>query len=351
MAEPSLPELVRMFVAGARSSPLYQRLGAALAEQPDTLALLNEAPPTQRHPVLLFAAIHDLLLRGAHHELAGWYPSVTGQPVPDDDPSGALASFAHEYRDEIVALVRTRSTQTNEVGRVGPLAAALATIERPLALVELGCSAGLNLLADRYGRQYLVNGSVVAAAGPADASVVISTDCSRGAPAQVEPVDIVERLGIDLNPIDVSDGAQAAWLEACVWPDEMARVTRLRAALNVARAFPPRLIPGDLIEAVESAAASMTAGHLCLMHSWVFSYLTEAQRIAFGDVVDRFGAQRDLDWIIFEQPSAARGLPFPGEPDPSHSALVRVSYRKGRRHDELLATCHPHGAWMHWVRR
>jgi hypothetical protein len=351
MAEPSLPELVRMFVAGARSSPLYQRLGAALAEQPDTLALLNEAPPTQRHPVLLFAAIHDLLLQGAHHELAGWYPSVTGQSVPDDDPAVALSSFARNYRDEIVAIVRTRSTQTNEVGRVGPLGAALATIERPLALLELGCSAGLNLLVERYRREYLVDGSVVAASGPADAAVVVRTDCSRGAPSHVGPVDIVERLGIDLNPIDVSDDAEAAWLEACVWPDEMARVARLRNALTVARSAPPNLITGDLIETFESAAGSMTTGHLCLMHSWVFSYLTETQRAAFVDRVDQLGAQRDLDWVIFEQPSAANGLPFPGQPDPSHTALVRVSYRSGRREDELLATCHPHGAWMHWVSR
>ena len=142
---------------GAERSPLYERICLAMAGDDEVLELLMRAPLAQRRPSLLLAAIHDLLLGGAAHELAAHYPTVAGERVPRGDPGALALRFCREQREGLTRLLETRSTQTNELNRTAAMLPALVHATpagRSLRLVELGTSAGLNLLVDRYAYRY-----------------------------------------------------------------------------------------------------------------------------------------------------------------------------------------------------
>jgi hypothetical protein len=109
-------------------------------------------------PNVFFGAVHYLLLKGSNHELCEYYSSITARPRTDDDLFRVFSDFCAGSREELTALVRSRLVQTNEVTRCAILAPAFSVVyefggHRPTALVEVGASAGLNLLWDRYRRR------------------------------------------------------------------------------------------------------------------------------------------------------------------------------------------------------
>ncbi|HEY7356232.1 MAG TPA: DUF2332 domain-containing protein, partial [Ktedonobacterales bacterium] len=133
-------------------SPLYARLCRGIASDPQVLTLAAAVPPGQPTPNLLLAAVHYLLLQGIGHPLAAFYPSLTSSPDPSD-AYPAFQSFCLEYASDIRALLLSRRVQTNEVARCACLLPAFELVSRqtaraPLALIEIGASAGLNLLWD-----------------------------------------------------------------------------------------------------------------------------------------------------------------------------------------------------------
>ncbi len=141
------------------SSPLYARFSLGAAEDADVLALAAHARVGQAVPLLFLGAVQFLLLKGARHPLAAFYPSITPTPNLSEDPYPYFRSFCFDYRDDIEKIISTRLVQTNEVRRCTSLLPAFSLVRheaggRPLALVEIGPSAGLNLLWDRYGYAY-----------------------------------------------------------------------------------------------------------------------------------------------------------------------------------------------------
>lgn len=147
----------------APRAPLYVRLSAGVAEDPELCALLDGAPPGQQVPVLLFAAVHDLVLRGDAPDLAASYPTAAGVPLPPETAFASFRAACMDHTDHVRRTVATRSTQTNEVGRCALFLPALAMVTPdvgPLALIDVGASAGLNLLLDRYAYRYTPGGDV-----------------------------------------------------------------------------------------------------------------------------------------------------------------------------------------------
>lgn len=133
-------------------SPLYARLARGIAERPRLLELCEGRRPGQPAPQLLFAAVHSLLLSGYDHPLAAFYPTCADDPTDPRvvDPISAFHSFCLSHESRVRDLVATRRGQTNEVGRSAVLLPAFEHVSRaagrtPLALVEIGASAGLNL--------------------------------------------------------------------------------------------------------------------------------------------------------------------------------------------------------------
>ena len=143
---------------------IYPAISRAVAENDEVLALLDGAPLPQRRPLLLLASVHFLLLSGVEHPLAALYDTVAAVRGTPYDPSGdaavAFADFCHEHRGALEGLIATRTTQTNEVGRCTALLPGLCHVaaqydrNEPLSLLDLGTSAGLNLLFDDYAYAY-----------------------------------------------------------------------------------------------------------------------------------------------------------------------------------------------------
>ncbi|MEI2705483.1 MAG: DUF2332 domain-containing protein [Ilumatobacteraceae bacterium] len=294
----------RFAETSATRSPLYARLAGAAAADHDIVALLHHAPEPQQLPVLLLAAVHDLLLRGAGPQLAAHYPNLTSSPV-GGDPFPAFRAFCRTHGADIVATIGTRHTQTNEVGRCALFLPALAGVgdaEGPLAHVDVGASAGLNLLLPRFHYRYEPGGSV---GGPSPVTLHCAT--RRGPPIPPAMPTISASIGLDLAPVDVHDDDAVRWLEACVWPDQPDRFERLVAAITLAREVGVDVRPGgavdDLAGVVTEAAA---AGHPVITTSWVLNYLTGAQRLPASSPNWIAWARR---WISPGWPPRARRRP------------------------------------------
>ena len=260
----SLAHNFRVFAdADCADEPLYRALSRAIATDDDTLALLMQAPYPQRRPVLLFASVHDLLLAGQEHPLGRFYRSLDVRGF-DPDVTGAPAAFfdfCRAHREALAALLAERSTQTNEIGRSAGLRLALATLgEQPIALVDVGCSAGLNLLVDRYRFEMTLPDGSIVHAGP-NGPIVVPVSIVSGRPDPARPIpSIRQRVGIDREPLDVRDDRDARWLGACVWPSDVARHQRLAAAIALARDAALDVRRGDAVDTIADALDGVAPG-------------------------------------------------------------------------------------------
>lgn len=333
--------------ASTARAPLYRHLSASIAEDPEVAALLNAAPDEQAIPVLLFAAVHHLVLEDPGSPLAAFYPNLTDSPA-DGDPYPEFRRFALAHGDEIREIVRTRHTQTNEVGRCALFLPALGLVADEvgaLSIVDVGTSAGLNLVLDQYSYEFDPGGRVGA---PSAVHLVCST---RGAPPVPATMPVIAgAVGLDAQPIDVHDDDGVRWLEACVWPDQADRFHRLLAAVDLVRQHGVDVRCGDAVSdlapLVREAAA---AGHPVVMNSWVLNYLAQDQRVAYVSTLDEVAKDIDLSWVLAESPAQTAGLPVPTtDPPEDLTILSLVRWRSGVRSVTRLAACHPHGYWMHW---
>ncbi len=339
---------MRRFVGStAGRAPLYARLAAGLAEQPAALAILARAPATHRAPVGLFAAVHDRLLAEPGEELAAWYPNLTDHPRTDD-PVPAFVAFCRAHRDELVELVAGRVPQTNEIGRSALLLVGLADVASrsgPLAHLDVGASAGLNLLLEHYGYDY----SGHRLGGD---RLVLACEVGGGPGNLPEAIPgFATHQGLDANPVDLTDPDQVRWLEACVWPDQTDRFERLRAAIEIGREQGVSVRRGDAVTDLADALDALGGqGHPVITTSWVLSYLSGRHRADFVAALSERGRRQDLSWVYLEAPAYAPGLPRPASAgDPELTALTVVEWRGGKQSVRQLATCHPHGYTLRWT--
>lgn len=365
------------FAAFARMAdgrlPLYHRLTEAASADDAVAARLLLARPDQRQPVLLLASVHDAVLAGEADELRGWYPSAVAEARPvgrgADDPWPLFREVALAH-DGVERRLRTRATQTNEVGRCAPLLLALDHVartapgappsgRRPLGLVEVGASAGLNLRLDRYGYRFLPAGphgdDQVATVGE-EAPLVL--ECrwrgDRPPPVPADVPHLASRIGVDLEPVDLHARADARWLVACQWPEQEERVHRMRSAIALAHGDLPEVVAGDLVTEVAHLVRAVPLHALpVVVATWVLSYLSADRRAAFLDELLALGRERDLALVFAEQPDQVSGLPVPPRPDgvvdQRPTALVHVAIGPDGMAAERLADQHPHGTWVEWL--
>jgi len=355
--------LARRFRSFARvqfrgRSPLYERLSLGVADDAELLDLAARCRPGQLEPLLLFAAVHLSLADDSAHPLVQWFPTLGGVRHPArDDPLPALRSLCRERRASLEALVATRRVQTNEPTRCAALlpgvVAAGRWAARPLAVVELGASAGLSLRFDRYAYAY----GESSRAGPPGSPVRLTCRLEgAGLPPTGPMPAVARRLGLDASPIDIRDPTGAAWLRALVWPEHLDRARVLDAALVAAAADPPHVRRGDVLDGLAGAADETPRGAtLCVLHSALLPYLSRAERGRLAELVERLGRWRDVAWLSLEGPGllvTPGGAEVDASPDPEGRdcfLLHLATVRRGRAAARLLARAGPHGQWLEWL--
>jgi hypothetical protein len=221
-------------------------------------------------------------------------------------------------------------------GGCGVLLPVLAGLEGPLALVEVGASAGLCLLLDRYRYRY-GHRSV----GEASASVLLDCEVLGPVPVPTRIPEIAWRRGIDVAPIDVTDDEDVRWLEACVWPDQTERIARLRAAVEVARREPPVVEQGDALERTADVVSRAPGeATVVVFHSALMPYLTEGSRRDFEELV----SDLPVTWISNEGAGGVSSLTGPWiEAAGARGAFVVAEG------PTVLGLSDPHGAWLEWI--
>jgi hypothetical protein len=311
-------------------SPQYARLARSIAADEGLLRFIAALPDGQ--PNLFLASVQ--------------YVSGAAEDMPVD--GAQLSEFVGEHGEEIAVLMRSRRTQTNEVGRCAALLPALPT-GTPLAMIEVGASAGLCLLMDQFAYDY---GGV--RLGSPDASVAVTCMPVGSVPIPLPPEmpQIVWRRGLDLSPVDVRDDDDARWLLACVWSDHVGRRGRLQAAIELSRRDPPVVVRGDLVDdlprLIDEAPEAAT---LVILHSAVLPYVAKDCRDRFTAVLARESKKRPIVWLSNEGPGIIPSL------DALAPARDQLRFRVGRGwwddgqvDQELLALAHYHGWDLEWLR-
>ena len=332
---PDIAGLYERFAAieARGSSPVYERLCYAVAEHPGMLKFLATLPLGKRQPNLLLGALRLL-----------------GADV--GDPTAAL-TLAVERADELRAVMMSRSTQTNEPARCAVLLPALALLPEPLAVLEVGASAGLCLRYDAYSYDFRDSERGVvhigAEAGERDGEAGewvgdLTIPCETvGVPLPARVPRIAARLGLDANPLDAADPDVACWLRCLVWPEHTERAERLDAALRSAAMDTPRVVRGLAPQDVPAAAAQLSAAApdatLVIVHSAMVAYLETEQRAEFAATCRALGAHRV--GLEGAQPTADLGVALPADAIAGRFLLTLD--------DAVLGHAHPHGRDLVWT--
>lgn len=297
-------------------SPHYERLTLEVAESAAVLRFLLDLPAPRRQPNLLLGAA----------------TLIAGRPPDIASLMGMVASRA----DELRSVMLQRTTQTNEPARCAVLLPLLAALPQPLALIEVGASAGLCLLPDRYGYDW--GETRIAPVDPA--APVFSCAVTGSAPLPAALPRVVWRTGLDLNPLDVASDEDTAWLDALIWPEQEQRRRDLRAALAVARRDPPRVVRGDLLHDLAPLMAEAPAeATLVVCHTAVLAYVSSPE--ARQRFVDTVRGSRAV-WISNEAPRVFPDIAArTSQPAPHWRFLLAVD-------GEPKAWTGPHGQSLDW---
>lgn len=329
--------------------PLYALIAHAIAGDPELQAVTAPARPGQPPANMLFAAVHDTLLAGADHPLRLYYSHLLkpGETLLDVGPAAfdAFRDFVARHRDAIDPLIASRVTNTNEVRRSTFLRAGYAVIAaesgKPLGLVELGPSAGLNLNWDRYSYAYRLPDGRTLRGGP---DSPLELDCEvrgRGIPpVPAAPPSVVSRVGLELNPVDLGSEADRRWLVALLWPGQTDRIARLQSALSIAAYHPPPILAGDALAALPALLAGTDrAQAIVITHSLVTYQWTDAMREALDAMLLAASLRAPIYRLSAE---------FRVESEWDYPLRLDV-YDAGRVEHRILAGVHHHGAWIEWA--
>jgi hypothetical protein len=299
-------------------SERYERLALAIAGSRELLAFIATLPADRQQPNLFLAAVRH----------------VRGVPESADH----LAAIVREAHARIRAVMLSRTTQTNEPARCAVLLPVLARLPPPLALLEVGASAGLCLLPDRYGYDY----GVARIEPPCTGSrkpPVFACEVAGALPVPAAVPQIAWRCGLDLNPLDLHSPDNMRWLETFVWPEQEERAQRLRAAIEIGRRDAPRVVKGDLLTDLEPLiAAAPPQATLVVYHTAVLGYVpSQTAR-------DRFAAtmrNANAVWISNEPPGVFPSFAATAPASPRRRFLMAMNGRP-------LAWTGPHGQSINW---
>lgn len=335
--------------APENGSPLYHTLAVGVLDDPHMLEFAAAAcPPSQPAANLLFAAVHYLLLGGSQHPVRDFYPDVVTQEKTPQAPSAETYSlfqdFVTTHLSAIQELMQTRLVQTNIARRTTCLLPVFGLLaresgNRPLSLIEIGTSAGLNLHWDRYHHRYEFASGEVIEWGDASSPVHLSTEVRGTIALPPLPADLRVgwRAGIDINPIDVNDADAMLWLRALVFPEHLDRHQTIEAAASVARAYPAPVTTGDVLEHLPTVLSQAPEDlPICVYATMVLYQLTPKARRALWELLTDFSHSRPVSVIVMD-----------GVPQGWSQLLIR-DFKSGSYTKRTMADAHAHGRWLEW---
>lgn len=310
----------------AATSPTWEALCRWIAATPAVHRRLDDLPGQARQPNRFLAAVRFLggpTERGPH-----------------------FAAWLDERWAEVEHVILTRTTQTNEPGRCAVVAPVLASLPQPVALLELGASAGLCLLPDHYAYAYDGAPSRPATAEPG--APEFPCRVTGTPPGDSATLTVQARQGIDLNPLDPTNPDTRRWLRALVWPGEEDREERLGAALSIAAEVRPPVSQADLTQdpatvisaALDSLRQQAPTATPVIIHSAFLAYLRRDDRQAVVDAIRGSGAC----WVSLEGPRVVPGIdPTSLGPMPEAASFVIALDRRP------LGWAQAHGRSVHWT--
>ena len=332
----------------AETSPLYERVAVALSASEAALRAIEAAPAHRRHPRVILAVLHDLALAGRAPALAAAYAAGDG-----DAAAAAAVDTLLAMPEAVVAIAARRRPRTDESGRCAVLYPAIAEAARrvgadAVGLVDLCCSAGFNLTVDRVGITYSNRQSLGDPASPVQLSASIVGD--RPLPTRAMP-EVAARVGVDLDPVDVTDADDARWLRACVWPDQPERAARLEAELALAATAPPLLLRGDAVEVLPDALARVPTDALPVVTTtWALSRFPPERRLGFLHRLDDAAAGRAVAWVSVEGVGVAPAIPTLGDRRASgHSIIGLATFDRSTLGAEAVGRCWSRGRLLAWL--
>ena len=294
------------------------------------------APLADALPLRVAGGIHSLHLTGVERDLAAIYEDRAGI-----DDAAIVAAAIHRYEARLLPWL-DGPPQTNEAGRSSNFIAAMLWLADQglpprFECLEIGSSAGINLMLDRY--HYDLAGVEV---GPEHAAMRFKPEW-QGSPPPARAIEIVSTKGCDVAPVDLTDPDQALRLKAYIWPEHAVRFARMAIAIAEAGQTPPNLVKMNAADFIEFELAKPQAAGTTrvMMHSVVWQYVPADQQERITRAMEAAGAaatpERPLAWISLE---ANRLL---------HLHETSVRYWPGDGEPVQLATAHPHGASITWL--
>ena len=335
-------------VDAAGTSPLYERVAISLSESGAALRAVEAAPARRRHPAAILAALHDLALAGRAPALAAAYAAANG-----DAAAAAAIDTLVRMTGSVAAIAGRRPVRTGETGRCAVLYPAIAEAARragadAVGLIDVGCSAGLSLSVDRVGITYGNGQSLGDPSSPVQLSCLVAG--GRPVPARAMP-EVVARVGIDLDPVDVTDPDDTRWLRACVWPDQREQAARLAAELALAATAPPLLLRGDAVDVLPDAFARVPAAALPVVTTtWALSRFPREKRLRFLDRLGDAAAGRAVAWVSAEGVGVAPAMPTLGDRRASgHSIIGLAELGQSALRAQAVGRCWSRGRVLAWL--
>jgi len=312
----------------------------AIAEDEDLQCIAMNTRPGQP-PTQFLAAAQYLLIRGAQHELRQHFPSLNGGTKASGDPIPLFKDFCNLHRNEIIQIIRTHATNTNEIARSAGLNAGFRTLasqsKEPLHLIEIGPSAGFNLLWDRYEIDYVKEG-VSHKAKARNPLLTVEVELRGNVPPLNSPPEVASRLGLELNPVDLDNQDERDWLRAVVHPDHIARHERIKKILALRREERAEIRGGDAIALLPKVLSELPAGGtVCVYHTFAVYQFSDEMK-------------EELEKIFTEASESRAIWRLSNEWGPNGKCPLTLSkYERGTVTHQTLAYCDMHGKWIEWL--
>jgi hypothetical protein len=319
------------------SSELYEFLSLKISEDDELLELCFKAQNGQPVPNLLFGAVHYLLLKGKEHQLKEYYPSVTKPPRKiDDETFVCFKDFCNVYSEEIVPILKNKLVQTNEVRRCAYLYPIFSLIysklEKPLSLIEIGTSAGLQLLWDKYSYSYGTDEIY----GDKNSSVHITSELKgKNIPSFLpKSPPVASKIGLDLHISDLRNSEDYLWLKSLIWTEHQERLDLFESAARCFKENPVELIEGDgvtLLADVVETLPKDTA--ICIFHTHVANQIPEDSKYELLEKIKKIGSKRDVFHLYNNMWDRKLHLDY---------------FIDGVEYSQTIGDTDGHGRWFEW---